>query len=150
MLIRKANLDDIEEMVALGAVFWEQTEYYREGCVYDPERCKILTEHLIHNGIVMIAVDGSKLIGMLLLAKCNNPFSGELMVGDFAFFVDEAYRRSSVGADLIISGMSEAQKQGAERMNMVFLHSVTPENAKRLYEKLGFKVAESTYTLKLS
>lgn len=147
--IRKANMDDVNEMVQLGRKFWEQTDFYKDGAEYDFDKCHFLTEMLIHNGIVLAAVT-DKIVGMLLMTKCDSPFSAGVMVGDVVFYVDEEFRKSGVGADLILSGMAEASKIGATRFNMAFMHGVMPEKAEGLYLKLGLKKSETTYTIKIS
>ncbi len=105
---------------------------------------------MIENKEIFVAKLDEKIVGYILLSsregkKNGYKFRKELDID--AMGVDEAYRNQGIGF-----GLLEYVKKYAEENNYTDLRLTVNEeneNAKHLYEKVGFKVKNIAYTLPL-
>lgn len=151
MKVRRATIDDIDEMVELGRGFWEQTKYYKDGIEYDPIQCAHLTKFLIENdGIVQIAVEDEKIVG-LFLAMVNpiifNP--GFKSATEVVYYVHPDYRKGGAGIRLLRQAENVGRQIGLKYLNMVHLDSVDPDRPEALYRKLDYVLNETVFTKEL-
>jgi len=148
-LVRKGVADDAVSIALLGSEFWALTEYAKDGLVYDVEKSRRVAAAMIDSGIVYVAEDNG-IVGFIVMAVIEAPFSNGSMASELVFFVKEEYRGSGAGYELITCAMRDAEAIGCKHFNMAFIYSVTPEKAEGLFRKMGFKNTEATYTFKLS
>jgi len=59
------------------------------------------------------------------------------------WYVDENHRGQ--GLKLLIKGQQVAKEMGAKRMMMVFLENSMPEKVKSIYERMDYKLIQTTY-----
>jgi len=145
--IRRGKEADIPAMVALGDTFWQQTSYYKSGVGYDEGQCTILTQNLIKNGIVQVAYDDDRLVGMFLAVVGFIPFNPLAKAAtEMVFYVDPDYRKDGLGTRIIKQSENVCRQLGVVYLNMIHLDSVDPEKAEGLYNKLGYYKSETVFT----
>lgn len=146
--IRRARPKDVPTMVKFGRTFWEQTSYYKDqGIQYDAEHIEKMVRQLIDNGIVQIAVDERKLVGIILMVVGPMPFNpSTLAATELVFYVDEDYRDSGVGKQLLRQAEHIAKQLGVTLVSMIHLDTVSPEKAEAVYDQMGYKRNETVFT----
>lgn len=145
--VRRAKESDLDDMVALGERFWQQTSYFIAGAAYDTEQCRQLADTLRIHGIAQVAYDGDKLVGMLLAVIGAVPFSPTVgSATEMVFYVEEDYRKDGLGAHLIKQAENVCRQLGVKYLNMIHLASVDPSKPEALYTKLGYHTSETVFT----
>lgn len=144
--MRTANHLDIEDIVDLGEVFWHLSSYGEMGLTFSREKCYRLAQFCIDHGVSIVQYEEGELIGALIMSITENPFSADLMACDIYFFVRQDKRKTGLGRKLLQKGMDIAESKGVVIFNMMNLESVAPEASASLYESLGLRKVESTFT----
>lgn len=146
--VMRAKPVHLKKMVELGQKFWEQTAYFTDhGVAYDADHITKMTRHLMDTGIVQVAFDEDKVVGLLLIVLFPNPFNPKcLNATELAYYVDPEYRESGVGRQLLTQGENVAKQIGVQLFNMIHLNSVSPEKAEAVYAKMGYRKNETVFT----
>ena len=133
-------------MVDLAETFFDQTAYKKAGMEFDKDKLLTVGEMAIDHGLTFVDED---MRGMIVMLITSPPFSSDPLAVDLAFYVKEECRGGTLAYRLIQAMMREAEAQGIKLVSMMNLDSVTPDTAAKFYEKLGFTVAETTFTKNL-
>lgn len=145
MTIREATLDDVDDLVLLGAQFLAGSIYGIQFAENFEQMDTLATFLVTHDdGAILVAEDEEVgLVGMLALLCSPHPWSGERCCGELAFFVDRA-ARGSTGTRLLSAGRRWAREQGAVKMLMVSpaVPDVEEDRVADLYKACGFEPLE--------
>lgn len=146
--IKRAKLDDVDAMVTFGEGFWTQTMYYKQGVEYDYPAITALTTNLIETGgIVQVAYDDDRVVGIILMVKGPMPFNpGALVATELVYYVDPEYRNTGVGTQLLQQAENIAKQQEIKFITMIHLDSVQPEKAESVYNSMGYHRNETAFT----
>lgn len=150
MLIRKATLNDIDELIELRIEFMSQlnknVQVTKEFIV---ELQAYFEEHLRDDSFVAwVAVDNDEIIAASAVCFYTVPPSFKNITGKNAYIMNvytrEDYRRRGIGAKLFEKTIEEARIHGCRKIHL----SATKDGAP-LYEKFNFKYnsAEMEYYL---
>lgn len=146
VVIRKANVEDINRLVDYAKIFWDQTEYV-SAVEYDVETMVDTTLGMIENDIVLYAENlEGQVVG--LLCVMITPFlmnRNYLSACEWGFYVDEEYRCTGLGIRLIQIAEELLVERKVKFFTMVSLTNLRPKAVGRFYERLGFKHVESDY-----
>ncbi len=150
-VIRAATNDDIPAMVVYGDQFWTQTRYFAAGVEYDSETVLNQAFELIESGVVLMAEDQGRVVGLMLVIIAPFPMNMHyLQAIEWVFYVDPEYRRGGLGVKLIAEAEKRLIEKDVKFFTMVSLTNVTPKAANQLYESLGFEHSETNFTKDLS
>lgn len=147
--VRLATDGDIDNMVVIGREFWDSTHYNSSGMTFDPEKSKGMVIHCLSNGILAVAEDDGELVGFFIAMITENPFSRDLECVELAFFVRPDYRRFGVGRLLLLRAIKESKAKNLKTFSSGSVFSGTPEAVKQLYESVGMKITEMTFSMTL-
>lgn len=152
MTIRPATLDDVDDLVLLGAQF-QAGSIYGAWFSENFEQMDALATFLVNHqdGVILVADDADVgLVGMLALLCSPHPWSGDRVCGELAFFVDQA-ARGSTGVRLLSAGRRWAWEQRAVHMLMVSpaVPDVVEDRTGTLYAKCGWTPLEKGWIMRL-
>ena len=144
MIFRKGNIDDLEQLKELGLKSWVQ---FKDELTNDNwnKLYKTLDDHQTYSELLkksecLICENDKKIIGMAFLIPKGNPT--ELYDEKWCYLrfvsVDPKYRGNGIGEKLTKMSIEIAQQNNEQIMA---LHtSEIMGNARRIYEKIGFKI----------
>lgn len=137
--IRKATLDDIEQMVELGTEMHLESEYVRYS--FDPIKvAKTLTGVIEDkNGIAIVAERDGSILGGMIGYVTSHYFGNDLVASDLAVFVTSEERKGRLALKLIYSFIEQAKSLGANHISLANSTGVESDRIKALYERIGFK-----------
>lgn len=147
MRVRLATIDDIPEMIELGARMHAESvysafDYDREklfdlgkNCVENPDRCFAGVCEDAHG----------QLLGMHVGFISEYYFGRDLIATDLLLFVDPC-KRGSLAAALLVKAFEEwAFARGAMEVCPGSSTMVAPERTAKLYERLGYTVVGNLF-----
>lgn len=146
MTIRHATDADVPALLAMAQAFVAQTKYH--GLItLSLEHLETLTRNVLAapGGQVWIAQKDETPIGMLAMGLFEHPMSGERVASEVVWWVDPAYRGSSVGRRLLRAAETWATEQHAALLQMV----APDARVGRFYEALGYVSVETAYQRRL-
>lgn len=142
IVIRRAELDDVPELVAMAADFIENGEYWGERKPFSPVD---FAHHLIAlirspiAGFFVAEDDGGELAGTIVHIVTHDIFSGGSQALKLHWFVKPD--RAGIGLRLERHARRWAAEQGAEGLSM----SAVNADAAELLERLGYQRTEALY-----
>jgi len=139
-MIRRATAADIPRLVEMGQRFRRESEY--SALLADnPEQIAALCHQLVSHpsGGAFVAEKDGRVIGMIGYIVYNHLMSGEKVAGEVAWWVEPEARGD--GLRLMRAAEDEARKAGAVQMQMI----APNERVGALYQRLGYRVMETTY-----
>lgn len=141
MTIRPATLDELPRIVAMGLAFLRSTPYH-DLLHENPEKMGSLATWLItsEDGLLLVAEEGSDLVGMIGLLVFAHHLSGERVAGEMFWWVEPS-ARGSVGVRLFRAAEAWALSQHVAKLQMV---APNPKVGK-LYERFGYTAIETAY-----
>lgn len=146
MLIGKATAADIPALCDLLSVLFSQEVEFTP----NPEAQHLGLARIIENpeiGIVLVARQGDKLVGMVNLLFTISTALGDRVALLEDMVVSPAGRGIGVGTKLLSEAISFARRQGCKRLTL--LTDRSNESAQRFYAKQGF-AASSMVAMRLS
>ena len=90
MIIKKATLDDLKDIITMARAFHQESEARK--FTLTEERIKELTALIISTGLAILAVKDGEPIGMMGAMLQKNVFFDELMAGDYLIYVKPEHR----------------------------------------------------------
>lgn len=144
-MIRRAVEEDIPRLVEMGQRFMRETDY-REHLSENPAQIALFLRNLLTcpDGAVFVSGSDASLTGTIVLLRFVQPFSGEVIVSELAWWVDPEARGD--GVRLLRTAEAWALEHGAIAMQMI---APTPK-VERFYERLGYARVEVAYQRRLS
>lgn len=143
-MIRPATESDIPEIIRMAEGFWSDSPFPE--VEYDPGSTEIMSRMCIDQGFMFVADIGG-VHGFI--CGIEAPILGNFNVkscSEVAWWVDEEYRDTGSGLDLIRALEAAAKEKGCKYINMVFMHTSMPDKIEKIYCKLGYNRAETTYS----
>src|SRR5262245_59761593 len=139
-MIRAATLEDVPRLVEMGRQFREETEY-RDLILDNPAQMQAMAERLVGgpDSVVLVADNGTTLVGMIGLLLYPHHLSGEATVGEVMWWQHQEQR--GAGVRLLREAERWAVEQGAVKMQMIAPSArIGAFNAKR-----GYRLMEWAY-----
>jgi GNAT superfamily N-acetyltransferase len=138
MVIRQATIADIESLVTMGR---HQVAALFPGWTDNPLQLTALTAQLIESpdGVVFVAADGDRLVGMIGMMTFSHHLTGEKTAGEVAWWVEPDAR--GIGTALL----KHAERWGAEQGALHIQMNAPNTRVGTLYERRGYHMAETTY-----
>ncbi len=141
-MIRKAHPDDFDAILEMSELFWESTIYDEK---FDKDHTRKMIEMAYEHGLLAV-LDKDKPVGFIAGVKAPLLASTDALIGsELAFWINPEHRkgRSSI---LLIKYMEElVALQKIKHWTMISMESSSPEVAERIYLKLGYKKAETSF-----
>ena len=142
MIIRKATLLDISAIIFLLHKMHEETE------IETPKinSVKLINKInvLLHDGLVLVAVDDNKVVGSIAGQISQDWWTDETHLADAWYYVMKNSRKSLAGKKLIDEFIKLAKKAKLKlRLGHIFSGDI--ERKDKFYERLGFVRAGSVY-----
>lgn len=144
MTIRKATLDDMPQLLAMGEQFAQYAPFDVE---YSPEGTAAFLAALMESGLVMVAEQDDRITGAIVGALAPMWYSpGNLIASELAWWVDSEHRGSRAAIQLIKAFEAWAKDSGARIITMSDLRIGEDYPAGPLFERLGYRVSERAHT----
>lgn len=144
-MIRRATKTDVDRIVELCKRFYHTTEYIKFAS-YNEASIKELTNALIENGVVLVAVLEGVVVGVVGMVLTPFPFNQDVIGAyEIVFYVEPEAQGMGVGQQLLAEVAPVCRESGATLVQMVHLHT-SPPLVSKLYEKLGYHYTEACYT----
>ena len=89
-------------------------------------------------GILLLAFDGTKVVGFMWGSLAQMPWSPTLLAQDYLYYVHPDYRGKLIGKKLINSYVLLAQQKGAEYINLSIGSGINEQSTSKLIEHCGF------------
>lgn len=139
--IRQANIDDIDELVALGFRMKQESPRYRDKG-YSGMKVRELLQALLASpdGIVLVATDGG-IIGMVWAMVTTEFFSLDRKAVEFVVYVAPEHRGGTTGVRLVRAFEDAAAIRGAQYIVLGISTGINADRTERLYERMGYEVA---------
>lgn len=146
-MIRAGTRDDLLAIVEMAEEFWQHTAF-DEPC--DPATVWAMAENCIASDMMAVLDIGGEVVGF----ACGvvGPLLGNSAVltgTELAWWVSPAHRSGRNGIALLKKIEQLARVQGVKYWNMVYMESSMPEEVRGIYERLGYRRAETVYTREL-
>ena len=124
MIIRHAQLSDIDRCVEMAVHFIEGTAY---SLILKASRVQLsqLAAGLIEHGVIFVSEtetdpgETPEVVGMMGLFLVTHPVSGSLVASEIAFWLEPTHRGGSTWKRLKSAGERWAKENGAIGMNMI-------------------------------
>lgn len=145
MQVRQATERDVPGIVAMSAKFYETTSY-AGWAQFNPDTVHDLASNLAENHVMLVAEDGGKLVGMVGLFVAPFLFNGDITAAyEVVWWVDPQAQGQGAGKALLGAIEPACAARGCRTVQMVHLAS-SPPQAAAIYERMGYRHTESSYT----
>lgn len=146
LVIRAARYGDVETIVKLGKLFFDEAQW-SDVTTWDDDSIRVTLGNLIENddGILLVCSSENKIIGMAGGLVHPAYFNHHHKTGQELFWWIDPAHRGGCGGKLLDRLEAEAKKRGAQSWSMISLAKVRPEAVGRLYERRGYRASEHTY-----
>lgn len=143
-MVRDGNKNDLPAVVEMSKEFWRHTMYQEE---FEPEYVEHMASLAIEHGLLAILEVGGVIEGFTAGLKTPLLGSSTILGGcEIAWWVNPAARKGRNGIALMQHIEKMARAQGVKYWNMIVMESCQPEVGAAIYERLGYKKSETTYT----
>lgn len=143
-MVRDGNKDDLPAVVEMAREFWQHTMYAEP---FDADYVEFMASMAIDHGLLAILELDDVIEGFTAglkspLLACADVLSGT----EIAWWVNPSARKGRNGIALMQHIERMARAQGVKYWNMIVMESCQPEIAAAIYERLGYKKSETSYT----
>lgn len=145
MGIRLATEEDFDQIISMCSEFWGQSGMEVE---FQPEQARAMLYVSLDHGLLAVE---NNLNGFISAIK--GPCIGNadyIMATELAWWINPNYRGKMLGVQLLKYLEKLCISQGVHRLNMLFMETSMPDRIKKLYERFGYKLQETTYYKVLS
>ena len=141
-MIRLATAADIPRLVEMGSRSLLNGPY-KDKIKDNPQAAAELGFAIIEDqkGLVIVAEEDGKVIGLLALAIFPHYFTKELTAAEVMWYVEPEHRQSLTALCLFRRGEQEARRAGCTTMQF----TAPTEQVAKAYEKLGYEAIEVAY-----
>lgn len=144
--IRKSFPTDAYTLTLLGDISWKDAYYdiLPNGILTEmtknmDSRVKHLTDQILENNRILVAVDDDKLVGFVFYAKAQNSFyESEAEIRDIYILPD--YQKQGIGTKLFNSAVENLKKLGFDSM---ILYCPVSGSSNYFFEKMGGEKKEA-------
>jgi len=144
--VRPAREEDDVDVFRMAERFLEVGPY-RDHIDLSREHLAFVVTWLRTSQLLLVAVDGDQVIGMLGMAMTIAPLTGQAVATEAAWWVDDEYRGTRAGVLLWNGAEDWARGQGAVFVQMIEPGS-TPGVAD-MYRRRGYTQLETTFQKRL-
>jgi RimJ/RimL family protein N-acetyltransferase len=125
----------------MGTAFLHLSRYI-EFLTFEPGRMAEIATRLIggRESTLIVADDGSELVGMIGMWVYDHPLSGDRVAGEVFWWVDP-HQRGRLGLDLWAAAEAWAKDREARVIQMI----APNDRVARLYGRRGYQKLETTY-----
>ncbi len=141
MTIRPATVEDVPRVLEMAKRFLVLTDYGKIIATM-PDRLDSLIRTVLEVGVILVVDVGEATVAMLGLVPLNDPFSGELIVAELAWWVEPEHRQGSIGPRLLCAGEDWTRHIGAGVLKMV---APIGSGVGTFYERHGYIAIETSY-----
>ena len=142
MIIRKATLLDISAIIYLLNMMHKETEIQIPKIHSQKLVDKI--NQLLHQGIVLVAVQDNKVVGSIAGQISSDWWSEENYLTDAWFYVAKENRKSNI-AKKLMQNFIKVAKEAKLKLRVGHIFSGDIERKDKFFERLGFVKAGSVY-----
>ncbi len=144
MMVRDGCSDDLPAVVEMAREFWAHTRYDEE---FDADYVEFMSAMALEHGLLAILELDGVVEGFVAglkapLLACANVLNGT----EIAWWVNPSARKGRNGIALMQHIEKMAKAQGVKYWNMIVMESCQPEVGAAIYERLGYKKSETSYT----
>ena len=144
-MIRTTTVLDIPKILSLVKEFYPQTSYAK-WAPFDDESVTNIINTLRTRGILLIAQKGDEVVGIVGALGAPFMFNSNFVVGhEVIWFVTPAYRKTSVGIDLLKRADQLCGLKGWKAFQMVRLEESSP-GLDSVFIASGFQPTEHCFT----
>ena len=144
-MIRRAEMSDLDAIVAMGERFYRGTSYARWAS-FCPESARLLGEMLIEEGVVLLADGPVRPVGMVGLAVVPFMFNRSSLAAHEVFWWVEPEARGGLAAWRLLKAVEPAcAEMGCSAIQMNLLGD-SPEIASSMYLRAGYLHTETSFT----
>lgn len=142
----QASVEDAVRIAVFGEQFWRQTDDFQAGIEYDSDSVLETINAIVEDGVALYAEHDGTLVGLMLVIVAPHLMNkNHLLAYEWVFYVAPKFRRGGLGTDLIVTAEQVLKKKRVSYFTMVSLQNVTPKEADKLYERLGFVLSEKSF-----
>ena len=141
-MIRLAILDDMPELLRMGKAFFDVSGYGKL-TDFNAQDTELILISLIEQDSLLTDGKGG-MIGFLVFPMFMN--SSYTLSQELFWWVDEDKRKTKLGVELLKAAEHQSKSLGAESMIMLSINDLNGDKVNKLYESLGYKRQEQTYT----
>ncbi len=120
---------------------------YRNVLRFIPEAIGELADRILQVGLIFVAEDRGRLVGMLAGYAVDEPIGRTKMLEELAWWVDPEYRKGSVGYKMLRCWEEWARQAGLEAVKMIA--PAESPGVGGFLERRGYRQIETTYILRL-
>lgn len=148
MIVRRAVMEDVDSIVEMSRAFYATTSYAGFTPMSD-ESAGLLAEMLIETGVMLVAEKDGAVVGMVGLIVAPFMFNAAVLTAhEIVWYVRPEEVGKGAGAALLAAIEPACRERGVVAIQMVHL-STSPPQAAALYERMGYRYTESSYTKEL-
>lgn len=138
MIIRKGKETDIHAVIAMGKAMHDESSL--SDMTFDVDKCEQWFFSALENGLVVIAENDGKYLGMLGAGTGELDFSKDKIAFDHLVYVIPEYRGTRLAERMIKVYILWAKEMGVKegRINIGINSGINTERTERFYRKLGF------------
>ncbi len=136
-MIRDATVEDLDQIMALGTQFHQESRYAVFG--YDNVKTRMFFQTIIENkdGMFLVYDTPNGIIGGMVGWAEKMYFGHDIVLSDFALFVSKDRRGQIAGASLIKAYIEYGKKIGAHEIILSNSSGIDRDRIAKLYERLG-------------
>lgn len=145
MIVRAATEADTDKILEMGQKFFDNT-HYAQFAAYSFDSVTHLINVMRNDGVLLVAESNGDLVGMVGLVVCPFMFDHETTAAyEVMWWVDPDERHTGAGTALLRAIEPACKAKGVQAIQMVRLEN-SPEVAGKLYERMGYRPSEFSYT----
>lgn len=155
MQIRKATIEDIPRIVEMAQRFYPESPYPAlYGDMPDTQAAGLALIAMngaesIEPGVMLLAEDAGEVVGMACLCADRATFNPLVRItSELVFWIEPEHRGGMAAVRLLKAAETEAKALGIQVNRMAVLSS-SPEQASKLYERMGYTHTESYFSKRL-
>ena len=143
-MIRPGLKQDIPIIVMMAKEFWTHTVYDEPFC---EETCWAMSQACIDQGLMAVYEHNNVPVGFACGVKGALLGNASVITGtEVAWWVNKDHRNGKGGIGLLVELERLAKKAGIKYWSMIYMESSMPATIDKIYQKMGYNRAESSYT----
>jgi GNAT superfamily N-acetyltransferase len=141
-MIERLSIENIEDLAVIAENFYSSSEFLND---FNMEVFKKSWSMFLNDGdgVIFVSRKDGEITGTIGGCKYPDPNSGEMLATEFFWFVNPESRGD--GLKLLKTFEKWAEEEGCKKVIMVHLSDSMPEKVKHIYERFGYKAAETHY-----
>jgi len=140
-VLREATLEDTPALVRMAEHFIRGTAY-ADLLTFNEPAIHTLIALVLGHGVIYVTEIDRALVGMIAIVALPHPVTGELYADELAWWVEPAYRGTSVGPHLLDAAERWALARGAAMMKMI---APVGSSVGAYYLRRGYRPIEIAY-----